>query len=178
MVSRAVAAAMPAAAQPACEMCGKEAPLRTTIIEGTRMQVCPNCAKFGVEVAGQKTEVTGRSRVTQAIEQRSARAQPRDIFQAMELDLVEDFGKRIREARQRKGLTQEELAQKLAERQSVLSKVEAGTQRPNDDLARRIERALDIKLFEPVAAAADTGPKAASASGFTLGDLIKRKGNE
>jgi putative transcription factor len=155
-------------------MCGRDAPLRAAIVEGTRMQVCPTCAKFGVEVAGQKTEVTGRSRVTQAIEQRAARAQPRDIFQQMELDLVEDFGKRIREARQRKGLTQEELAQKLAERQSVLSKVEAGTQRPSDDLARRIERELGVKLFEPVSAEPGSAPRAAGSGGFTLGDLIKR----
>lgn len=159
----------------ACEMCGREAPLRPAIIEGTRMQVCPSCVKFGVEVAGAKTEVTGRSRITQAIEQRQARAQPRDVFQQMDTDLVEDFGKRIREARQRKGLTQEELAQKIAERQSVLSKVEAGTQRPNDELARRLQRELGITLFEAVAEQAGPERRVGSAGGFTLGDLIKRK---
>jgi putative transcription factor len=159
----------------ACEMCGREAPLRPAIVEGTRMQVCPTCVKFGVEVAGAKTEVTGRSKVTQAIEQRAARAQPRDVFQQMDKDLVEDFGKRIREARQRKGLTQEELAQKLAERQSVLSKVEAGTQRPSDDLARRLERELGIQLFEAVAQQAEPERRTSTAGAFTLGDLIKRK---
>jgi putative transcription factor len=160
----------------ACEMCGREAPLRPAVIEGTRMQVCPTCLKFGVEVAGAKTEVTGRSRVLQGLEQRQARTQPRDVFQQMDTDLVEDFGRVIREARQRKGLTQEELAQKIAERQSVLSKVETGTQRPSDDLARRLERELGIRLFE-AAAPAEAERKGAPGAdaGLTLGDLIRRK---
>lgn len=155
-------------------MCGREAPLRSVLVEGTRMAVCPNCAKFGVEVAGHATEVTGRSRITQGIEERAARAKPKDIFQASELELVEDFGKRVREARQRKGLTQEELARKLNERQSILSRVEAGTQRPAEDLARRLERELGIQLFEAVAAQG-AEPRSTPSGSFTLGDLIKRK---
>ena len=139
------------------------------------MSVCPSCAKFGVEVAGHATEVTGRSRVLQGLEERQARAKPRDIFQQMDTELVEDFGKRIREARQRKGLTQEELAKKLAERQSVLSKVEAGQQRPNDQLAKRLERELGIQLFEKVEAAGPERPGPKVGGALTLGDLIRRK---
>ena len=31
-----------------CEMCGKEVPLtKTVVIEGSRLNVCPNCARFG-----------------------------------------------------------------------------------------------------------------------------------
>ena len=156
-------------------MCGREAPVRTVTIEGTRMQTCPNCSKFGVEVAGHETEVTGRSRITQALDERAARQRPKDIFQAQEQELVEDFGKRIREGRQRKGLTQEELARKLNERQSVLSKVEAGTQRPADDLARRLQRELGITLYEAAAEQqSDQAPRSVGGA-FTLGDLIKRE---
>lgn len=138
------------------------------------MSLCPSCMKFGVEVAGHSQEVTGRSRVLEGIEARAARAKPKDIFARMDTELVEDFGKRIREARQRKGLTQEELARKLNERQSVLSKVEAGTQRPNDDLARKLERELGIALFEEVAPV-EPETRTAPQGAFTLGDLIKRK---
>ena len=163
-----------ARAMPACEMCGREAPLRQAIVEGTRMVLCGNCVKFGVEVAGQAMEVTGRSRIVQNLDAREARAKPQDIFAQAETEIVEDFGKRIRDARNKKGLTQEELARRLNERQSVLSKVEAGGQRPNDDLARKLERELAITLYEKVAAAepeAKTGVKGT----FTLGDLIKRE---
>jgi putative transcription factor len=160
---------------PACEMCGREAPVRTVTIEGTRMQTCPSCSKFGVEVAGHGAEVTGRSRITQALDDRAARQRPRDIFQAQDQEIVDDFGKLIREGRQRKGLTQEELARKLNERQSVLSKVEAGTQRPTDDLAKRLQRELGINLYEK-APSEEQGPAPRSVgSGFTLGDLIKRE---
>jgi putative transcription factor len=163
-----------ASAMPACEMCGREAPLRTAVVEGTRMMVCGNCIKFGVEVAGHQAEVTGRSRVTQGLEERAARQQPKDIFAQMDSELVEDFGKRIRDARNKKGITQEELAKRLNERQSVLSRVEAGTQRPHDDLARKLERELAIKLYEKVAPA-EAETRTTVKGTFTLGDLIKRE---
>jgi putative transcription factor len=163
-----------ARAMPACEMCGREAPLRQAIVEGTRMALCPNCVKFGVEVAGHATEVTGRSRILQSLDAREARSKPKDIFAQSESEIVEDFGKRIRDARNRKGVTQEELARRLNERQSVLSRVEAGMQRPADDLARKLERELAITLYEK-APAAEAETRTAVKGTFTLGDLIKRE---
>lgn len=138
------------------------------------MALCSNCVKFGVEVAGQAMEVTGRSRALQALDDRAARGKPRDIFAAQEKELVEDYAKIVREARNARGLTQEELARKLNERQSILSKVEAGTQRPNDDLARKLERELNVILYEKVDAA-EPETRTASKGTFTLGDLIKRE---
>lgn len=158
---------------PSCEMCGREAPVRLATVEGTKMQVCSLCVKFGVEVVGQGVGA-GRSRIPQALDDRAARQRPADIFQASETELVEDFGKRVRDGRQRKGLTQEELARKLNERQSILSKVEAGTQRPTEDLARRLQRELGITLFEQVAVA-EPERRTSTGGTFTLGDLIKRE---
>lgn len=141
------------------------------------MRVCPTCARFGQEVAAPGSAAPWPAARAEpglpgeAPAPRPAPRRPRDILEASEVELVEDFGKRIREARQRKGFTQEELGRRLAERQSVLSKIEAGQQRPSDALARRLERELGIRLFERVAAEAPERP-AGAARGVTLEDLV------
>lgn len=162
---------------PSCEMCGKEFPsLRRAIIEGTAMSVCGGCVKFGVEQAGAQTEVTGRSRVTQTLEKRAVRGRTRDIFEDMKEELVEDYGDRVRQARTRKGMTLEQLGEKLKERVSELAKVEAGTYHPTDTLVNKLERELGIKLKEkPETPAGVGGPKPTGDKALTLGDLIKQQ---
>lgn len=162
---------------PSCEMCGKEFPsLRRATVEGTAMSVCGGCVRFGVEQAGIQQEVTGRSRVTQSLEKRAVRGRSRDIFAQMQEELVEDYGERVRQARARKGLTLEQLGEKLKERVSELAKVEAGTYHPTDTLVAKLERELGIKLKEKVEAPAGVGgPKPAADKALTLGDLIKKQ---
>ena len=65
-------------------------------------------------------------------------------------DLVEDYYERIRSAREEKGWTTSVLAQKLRVSESLIKKIEAGKVKPSMDLARRIERVLNIKILEPV----------------------------
>lgn len=141
------------------------------------MMVCPSCAKFGVEHVGADAEVTGRSRVTETLQRRAVRSRERDVFSEMGGELAEDYGDRIRSARQRKGLTLDDLAKKLAEKATFLAKVEAGQQRPSDELAKRLERELGIKLREtpePSSPAPQPG-KSAAKGPVTLGDLLREK---
>lgn len=161
---------------PSCEMCGKELPsLRRALVEGTTMNVCGNCVKFGVEQAGAQNEVTGRSRTTAALEQRAVRSRPRDIYANAPEELVEDYGERVRTARQKLGLSIEDLGRQLNEKQTELAKVESGTYHPTDVLVRKLERALNIKLMEkPEAPAGMGGPKPKSGP-LTLGDIIKQQ---
>ena len=160
---------------PSCEMCGKELPtLRRATIEGMTMHVCGDCVKFGVEQAGAKTEVTGRSRTTAALENRAVRARTRDVFADMPEELVEDYGERVRQARQKMGLSIEEVGKQINERQSELAKLEQGTYHPPDTLVRKLERFFQIKLMEkPEAPAGVGGPKPKPGGPITLGDLIK-----
>lgn len=160
---------------PSCEMCGKELPsLRRAIVEGTMMNVCGNCVKFGVEQAGAQNEVTGRSRTTAAIESRAVRSRSRDVFSDMPEELVEDYGERVRNARNKLGLSIEDVGKKINERQSDLSKLESGSYHPPDTLVRKLEKFFSIKLMEkPEAPAGVGGPKPAKGGPITLGDLIK-----
>ena len=159
-----------------CEMCGKEVPsLRRAIVEGTTMSVCGGCVKFGVEQAGAQTEVTGRSRVTQSLEQRARRSRSRDIYDDMQEELVEDYGERIRAARQRTGMTVEQLGERLREKAATLAKVEAGSFHPPDALVKKLERELGIKLKEKPEKPAGVGAPKPASGPLTLGDLIKQQ---
>jgi putative transcription factor len=164
---------------PSCEMCGKEFPtLRRALIEGTTMSVCGNCVKFGVEQAGPKVEVTGRSATTQAMERRAVRAKPRDIYDQMQEELVEDYGERVKQARTRAGLSVEDLGKAINERASNLANIEKGTYHPPDALVRKLEKALDVKLKEKPEPSAGIGGRPvgnAGAKELTLGDLIKKQ---
>lgn len=162
---------------PSCEMCGTEHPtLRRATIEGTVMSVCGNCVKFGVEHAGAKAEVTGRSRVTQSLERRAVRGRSRDVFDEMPEELVEDYGARVRAARTARGVSLEELGVRLKERRDTLAKVESGSYHPEEALIRKLEKEFGIKLKEKPEAPPGAGLQTKGADKtLTLGDLIKKE---
>ncbi|MCS7126315.1 MAG: multiprotein-bridging factor 1 family protein [Aigarchaeota archaeon] len=66
-----------------------------------------------------------------------------------EYEYVEDFGRLIREAREKMGLTQEDLAKQLNEKVTVIRKIEAGEFNPSIELVKKIERLLKIKILVP-----------------------------
>ncbi|MGA8302433.1 MAG: helix-turn-helix domain-containing protein, partial [Thermoplasmata archaeon] len=73
--------------------------------------------------------------------------QERDLYQEIgEMELAPDWSRRIRVAREALHWTPEELGKKLNEKKSVVLKIESGGFRPPDDLVRRIERMLKIRL--------------------------------
>ena len=158
-----------------CEMCGKNVTFcKKVTIEGVHLEVCTECAKFGIEAkkSANEPEEKPKSVISQRLEFRERRSRPRDIYNGSEKEeLVEDFAKRIREARERRGLTQKELAMKLNERVTVLSKVESGSMRPDEKLIGKLQKELGIVLKEklaPIVAAKESAP-----STLTLADLVR-----
>jgi transcriptional regulator with XRE-family HTH domain len=59
-----------------------------------------------------------------------------------------NFGDKLRELRQAKGLTQPELARDMGIEQSYLSKLENGKSLPSNDMLQRLLGALDLALGE------------------------------
>jgi putative transcription factor len=114
-----------------CEVCGR--PIvgkpHLALIEGATMNVCSECATLG-----------------RIIEEPTRREQPSSYEEIAELEIVEDYPAMIRRARERMGLKQEELAKRLAERASVVQRLESGKLRPDERLLSKLERALGIKL--------------------------------
>jgi putative transcription factor len=162
-----------------CEVCGREVPrTKTVTVEGTVLNVCSGCVRFGTE-AGPAASPARKPGVPLAVaerlEARARRMKERDVFaQSGEEDLADDYAHRIRAARESRGWKQTELGARINERVTVIAKIESGTMVPNDDLIRRLERALEIKLKEKVLA--PVVRKASAREGVTLGDLFDLKG--
>lgn len=67
-----------------------------------------------------------------------------------ESELVEGYGLILRQAREKIGITQEELGKKVNEKPSTLRLVERGSLRPSDSLTRKLEHYLKIDLLDPL----------------------------
>lgn len=155
-----------------CEVCGREVgknECRKVVVEGSVLTVCPQCY---ARLVGQ-----GKARpFVEEKRQQPARQAPRPLKPRVreEFEVVEDYAKRIREARERLGWTQQVLAQKVRESENIIKRIEAGKLKPGLDLARRLEKVLGVKLLEPVV---DEGASATGGGSddLTIGDLIKLK---
>ncbi|MHC1595093.1 MAG: multiprotein bridging factor aMBF1 [Methanotrichaceae archaeon] len=159
-----------------CEICGAEIvgkPKRVDI-DGTELEACDNCARFG--------KTTDKwSPVTKKIipPQRSFRPKPRprprrDEFREM-AEIVPEYGKVVKEAREKLGLTSEELGVKIKVKASLIRKVERHEIIPEDSVRIKLERMLDVKLTDKVSE--DEWKTGGGSKGLTLGDIasIKRK---
>lgn len=160
-----------------CEMCGVEVPrLRRIVIEGSTLEVCQQCEKFGqdYEEIKDREGIVGRDTIAERLERREKRLKSRDVLEKSGKELAFDYPKRIRTARAKAGLNQEELAKKINEKKSVVAKLETGDMIPDNKLVKKLERALDISLMETVGPI--QAPKHREDSrAMTLGDFIKVK---
>lgn len=89
-------------------------------------------------------------------------------------EIASDYDQRIRQAREREGLSQEDLAKKLNEKASLIRKLERSDILPSDSVRKKLERHLDISLVE----GGDDGDAEWESDGSmtqTLGDVVKRK---
>jgi len=177
---------------PQCEMCGAERPsLTTTKVEGAELELCDDCTEFGTEVrtessgststkystSGSSSSSSGSSSGGSSGSSRSSGSggsgRPRDMFDDMD-EVATDYDDRIRQAREDRGLSQEELAGELNEKASLIRKLERGDVLPSDDVQSKLERELDISLTEGVDDE-DADWDGSSSTTTTLGDVVKRK---
>jgi len=170
-----------------CEMCGTETDSPTTVkIEGAELDVCDSCTDFGTEVQTQQSSSTstkyststgsgesgGQSSGTSS--GGSSDQRRRDMFDEMD-EVAQDYDERIRQARESRELSQEDLAKQLNEKASLIRKLEHGDVLPSDDIQGKLERSLEIDLTES-GGETDTEWEGGSASGsYTLGDVVERK---
>ena len=96
------------------------------------------------------------------------------MFDEMD-EVVQDYDDRIRTAREAENLTQEELADQLNEKASLIRKLERGDVLPSDTIQRKLERALDIDLSMGGSGDDSEWSGGSSTGGTTLGDVVKRK---
>ena len=137
-----------------CELCGSKA-TRKAKVEGSILNVCDDCVKFGKEIP--RIEIRKKEMRTTQIEE-------------MEHELVKDFRKIIRKAREKRKLTQEDLAKKLKEKSSVIKRIEEGWMPPLQ-LIKKLERFFEIKLRERIVESVLN--KKLNARNLTIGDIVE-----
>ena len=105
-----------------CEMCGKEVPVtKPVFIERSKLNVCPNCAKFGDDYRAPQTRGGTAGPSAQVIEQRlqkrEQRMQTKDVYRGTEtVELIDDYGGVIRKARLAKGMDLDQFAASILEK--------------------------------------------------------------
>ncbi|WP_292461163.1 multiprotein bridging factor aMBF1 [Methanothermococcus sp.] len=155
-----------------CELCGKEVnKLRTVKIEGVEMQVCDECAKFGVSpksYSRKPKKFLGRGAPQT---KKTIRRPKRDLFDSLKM-IVEDYGDVIKEARMKKGMDLKELAKRVGIKESTLHKIERNELEPEEKYVKRLEKELNITLYEEGEQEYNT---CSSRNEFTLGDFVKIK---
>lgn len=156
-----------------CELCGKECQCRLGIVDDVKMMLCPDCMKFGKSVEIIHLPSTTAKR---PILERIRKPAEKDIYtsKGMDKELVSGWNELIKNARDKKGLTREELGFKIGERTVTISKLENGDLRPSDKMIEKLEKELGIKLVEAVIDASDL-PHGSRPAGLTLGDFIKKE---
>lgn len=157
-------------------MCGKKVATRRYMVDRIVMNLGIECSKYGTPMDA-PAPVGTQAAVAQGLERRAQRMTSRSVYEAGDSTvLVEDYGKRIHKAREAKGLTLEQLGNKVSARVPELKHIEAGKLRPGDDVARRMEKELGISLYEKVEGPAPTVSgvkKPGPGAGFTIGDMLK-----
>ena len=155
-----------------CDMCGADGQMFKVNIEGTEMVVCSNCSKYG----NVKTRVKSREELKIDDRRKKTREQIRISNKKPEIISIisSDYAEKVKRARERLKLKQEEVAKKIAEKESLLHNIESGNFEPSMKTAKKLENFFNIKLIErheekhEERTSTSNGP-------MTLGDMIKIK---
>jgi len=152
-----------------CELCGRDGECRLAIVDGVRMMLCPGCMKHGQGVqSAPETSVVS----SQSLLGRIRRPKVKDVYKDMVTELITDWNEVIKTARQKKGLSREELGFKIGERTVTIAKIENGDLRPSDKVIKKLEKELDVTLAEAVKSVSPSSHDF-HGRGLTLGDFIK-----
>jgi len=117
-----------------CNICGAKDAQRKARIEGVILVVCDNCVKLGEEIT--------------IIKIKQVKKTPKIIEESQDV-VVHYFFKIIKTEREKRNMTQEELARKLNEKLSVIRRIEEGWE-PPISLIKKLEKFFKIDLIEKV----------------------------
>jgi len=146
-----------------CEICGTRAnDIYIVDVEEVELRVCAKCAK-------------GKKIISRVSEQKAA-AQARNVRAAKNEppQLVENYGRIIQNAREAMKLPLKVLAEMINEKETLLLRVERQRTMPSQELSKKLERALKIRLTE----SAEAGTERVSvgrADRASLGEFMDRK---
>jgi putative transcription factor len=167
-----------------CEVCGREIVGRPgrALVEGATMVVCNQCAGLGTALPGFPDRPRPRALATP----RSTAPAPRLPLQRLsreveESELLEEIPKIVKQAREKLGISQQDLAIKAKEKLTMIQKIETGKISPTMRLAIELEHILHVRLMAPRKEVEIPNPpiRQTGDTGATLGDvaLVRHKEN-
>ena len=160
-----------------CELCGKQTDENKKVkIENSIFNVCISCSKRGkpIETSNSYRTSQGKSKIIGKTTSQFSTTNPQSktttisknpiykrikpmprikpppqktINMTDEMILDPDFPLIIRNARNKKGITHDQLGQKINEKVTLLKKIETGSIRPDEILSKKLEKFLGIKLY-------------------------------
>lgn len=143
-----------------CEICGKQSrDIYIVNLEGAELRVCTKCAK-------------GKKIVSRVVERVKMTAQAARAKK--EVQIIDNYGIIIHNARESMRLPIKVLAEMLNEKETLLLRIEQQKTMPSEELAKKLEKALKVRLAE------SDQPEASGLGGIgkvdkaTLGDFIKK----
>ncbi|MFX1501131.1 MAG: multiprotein bridging factor aMBF1 [Promethearchaeota archaeon] len=149
------------------------------LLEGAKITVCYNCAQHGVKI--QKPPKTTHVSKSYSQDRRTPpKRQIRNRGLTDEYELIPDYAKKIRNKRSSLELNQDQFAQKLNEKPSLIRRIETGKVEPNIKLAKKIEEVYKIKILkktDEIEVDVQNNKYMKKSSGISLGDIafIKKK---
>lgn len=121
---------------PSCQLCGEDSDnLKKAKIEGAVLRVCESCSDMG-DVVEQKKKKTRKKK------KQSTSKRPRETQV-----LANDYGSRVKEAREDRELSIKELSDDLNEKASLIRKVEREDLKPEKALAKKLSKKLGVTLY-------------------------------
>ena len=136
-----------------CELCGSKAS-RKTKIDGAVLSVCDDCVGYGQEIKV-PVIVEYKKQLPKVDSDVTAKSNLKDL---------------VRNARQKSGLKQEELAAKLNEKFSVIKRVEEGWV-PSPALISKLEKFFNMELQEKIEESVISKKKGSGK--LTIGDIVE-----
>jgi putative transcription factor len=151
-----------------CDMCGlSSSKLISMKIEGTIMNVCPNCARYGNSLESPSKRVNNFT---------SNHVRREYVDPDANKIITNNFSSIVKNARERKGLKQEQVAKQLNEKESLIHSIESGSLKPRFKTARKLEKFFKIHLIEEITNFSKDKNISSNeeAKPLTMGDLLKK----
>ncbi len=180
-----------------CEICGNESGrLVKRLIENVEMYVCEDCQDLGVPVkkSQQKTsrKIITKSMPEEVVSKPVERRMERKVSEKEKHSFKQETIKSnacelMQQLRQRLGMTIQQFAEAIQEKQNYYARVEKGKVALPISLAKRIEEKFNVKLTEIIETSEDIETAKIYKEYFadenegpmkTLGDVIKYKNKE
>lgn len=152
-----------------CSLCGQDKKLFYAIVEDSKLKVCKECGSSHGEI---KSAVNNESKSgSSSKKNRSSSGENEEVSEEF---IVSDYPEIIKNAREKKDLSQDEFAKGIKEKVSLVSKIESGSFEPSIELAEKLESFLGVSLIEEVEVSSDSSGSGSSDE-LTIGDIIELK---